>query len=167
MKNSKKWMIKVLIVFLALNIWMNGANLFMSAHASATATVNAEEPLDIPAPVIDPALTGQWGYHDEYGVEIVFRFEEEGTGYYFANGMNLPIASYVATTEPYTEYEEDGYLITVYFGEATFVFGDESITITMSPMEYGYIVSENTLRIIWARDIADHYTDLTREPISE
>ena len=120
---------------------------------------------EAPLAVIDPELTGVWGFHDEqYGTDLVWTFNEDGTGSYYANGMEMPIRSYVATTEPFTEYEEDGFLITVYYGEITQTFGDTVITTYMEePVEYGYIVNGDTLRIVFSRDIANNFTDFTRE----
>lgn len=168
MKNGKKRWAVLLTAFLALTVWMGCFAFSAPAHASATVTVNGEETLEIPDPVINPALIGQWGWHSNTTeAEMFFRFEADGTGLYAANGIEMPIASYVATQEPYTQYPEDGFLLTVYFGEMTMTFGDESFTITMSPMEYGYSVTGDTLRITFSRDIANDYTDLTREPVSK
>ena len=119
---------------------------------------------DVPKAQIDPALTGKWGYHDKAtDVDLVWEFKADGTGSYYGNGMTLPIASYVATKTPFTQYSEDGFLLTVYWAEITETMGDTVVTTQMDPTEYGYIVDGNTLRIVFSRDIADHYTDFTRE----
>ena len=133
-----------------------GINAVMSALAESE---------DIPAAVVDPALTGTWGFHQpEYDLDLVFTFNADGTGYYYMNGMNMPIVSYVSTTEPYiTEYEEEGTLLTIYYGEMTETMGDSTYTISLDPIEYGYKITGDTLRIIFSRDIANHYTDYTRE----
>ncbi|MBQ7058856.1 MAG: zinc-ribbon domain-containing protein [Firmicutes bacterium] len=121
-------------------------------------------PSDFPAPVVDPALVGTWGLHDKTtDVDIVWTFNADGTGSYYANGYEMPIASYIATNEPYTQYEEDGFLITVYYGEMTTTMGNETVSVTLDPMEYGYLINGNTLRIVFSRDIANHFTDFTRE----
>ena len=121
-------------------------------------------PSDFPEPVVDPALVGTWGFHDKTtDVDIVWTFNADGTGSYYANGYEMPIASYVATKEPYTEYEEDGFLITVYYGEMTTTMGNETVSVTLDPMEYGYLINGNTLRIVFSRDIANHFTDFIHE----
>ena len=117
-----------------------------------------------PAAVVDPRLTGTWEYHESVtDVDLVWTFNKDGTGTYYANGMTLPIASYVATTEPFTEYPEDGLLITVYYAEMTETFGDTVVTTQMDPVEYGYLIEGDTLRIVFSRDIANHYTEYKRK----
>ncbi|MBR5344879.1 MAG: hypothetical protein IK127_03560 [Clostridia bacterium] len=157
---------KLLALFLALTLLFA---LAVPAYATTvTVTVNSDEEIEYPPAVIDPALTGQWGYHDDvYGVETVFRFNADGTGLYYANGMEMPIVSYVATRDPYTQYPEDGFLITVYYGEIVMEFEDESFSMSLPPMEYGYQITGNTLRITFTRDIANNYTDFTREPVTD
>ncbi len=119
---------------------------------------------DVPKSVIDPALTGKWGLHNkETDVDLVWEFKADGTGSYYANGYELPIASYVATKTPFTQYPEDGCLITVYWAEITETFGNTTTTTSMDPTEYGYLFVDGTLRIVYSRDIADHYFDFTRE----
>ncbi len=136
--------------------------------ATVTVTVNSDEEMEIPPAVINPALTGQWRFHyDTYDIDTIFRFNADGTGLYTANGMDIPIVSYIATTEPYTEYPEDGSLITVYFGEVVMEFEDETYTMTLPPIEYGYQIMGDILRITFSRDIANDYLDLIREPITE
>lgn len=128
-------------------------------NQSAQATESA-----FPAAVIDPRLTGTWEYHESVtDVDLVWTFNKDGTGTYYANGMTLPIASYVATTEPFTEYPEDGLLITVYYAEMTETFGDTVVTTQMDPVEYGYLIEGDTLRIVFSRDIANHYTEYKRK----
>lgn len=117
-----------------------------------------------PAAVIDPALTGTWGFHDaSTDVDIVFTFNADGTGNYYANGVDVPIDSYVATKEMFTEYEEDGYLITVYYGSFQGEDENGTFSITLDPIEYGYLIQDDTLKIVFTRDIANDYTLFTRE----
>ena len=98
---------------------------------------------DAPKAVIDPALTGKWGFHvkqsEDFEVDIVWTFNADGTGSMYSQGITIPIVSYVATQTAYTEYPEDGYLITVYWGEMKETMGDTVITTTMDPTEYGYL----------------------------
>ncbi len=151
----KKTISVVLVLALAL----------VCAFTAVPACADSESLPEAPLAVIDPELTGVWRFHDElYGIDLVWTFNEDGTGSYYANDMEMPIRSYVATTEPFTEYEEDGFLITVYYGEITQTFGDTVITTYMEePVEYGYIVNGDTLRIVFSRDIANHFTDYIRE----
>ncbi len=165
MKHSTHWLRRILAVLLLSSIF---AACSAPAFASTvTVPINSTEDPEYAPPVINPALIGQWHYEDMYGAEIIFRFNEDGTGLYYANGMDMPIISYVATQEPFTQYEEDGFLITIYFGEAILEYDDETMTLTLPPMEYGYQIMGNTLRITFSRDIANHYIDLIREPVSD
>ena len=123
-------------------------------------------PAGVPQAAINPSLTGKWGFHrsnPNYDVDMVWTFYADGTGDMYANGMHMPIVSYVATETSFTEYPEDGYLLTVYWGEITETIGDTTHTIQLEPMEYGYLLDGNTLRIVYSRDIANDYIDFTRE----
>ncbi|MBR3393230.1 MAG: zinc-ribbon domain-containing protein [Firmicutes bacterium] len=119
---------------------------------------------EIPDAVVNPALIGTWGFHDaQTDVDITYTFNADGTGNYYGNGMDVPIVSYVATDEPFTEYPEDGNLLVVYFGEMVVETEEGTTSISLGAVEYGYVIDGNVLRIIYSRDIANHYTDFTRE----
>lgn len=118
----------------------------------------------VPEAVVNPALVGSWGFHDEqFDMDVVWTFEADGTGNLYNNGMDMPFVSYVATTEPFSEYEEDGFRLTVYWGESTVTMGDTTVSFSMDPVSYGYIVNGDSLRIIYSPDIIGNYLDLVRE----
>lgn len=113
--------------------------------------------------VIDPALTGSWRLQGmDPGTEYGWDFYADGSGRMLGGGMEIPIDYYIAAKEAYTEYPEDGLLLTVVFGEMKEVIGDSVTTMQMDPMEYGYSVSGDVLRITYSRDIANNYMDFER-----
>ena len=45
----------------------------------------------------------------------------------------------------------------------TETYGDTVVTTQMDPVEYGYLIEGDTLRIVFSRDIANHYTEYKRK----
>ena len=138
-----------------------------AAQNTAESTQNRDDqaPANVPQAVIDKALTGRWEYsYQLQGNDFVTRwvFNEDGTGSFYSNGMEMPIVSYVATRTPFTQYPEDGFLLTVYWGPVTQTFGDVVSTVEIDPTEYGYLFHDETLRIVYSRDIAGDFVDFTR-----
>ena len=136
-------------------------------NETSAATEAPTLPPDVPQAVVDPALVGTWVNRwmaADGEVETIWIFNADGTGTMLgANGYEYNILSYVATTTPYTQYPEDGFLLTVYWAEITEVVGGETITIDLDPVEYGYQIDGDTLRITYSRDIANDYVDFKRE----
>ena len=118
---------------------------------------------EIPDAVVNPALIGTWGFHDaQTDVDITYTFNADGTGNYYGNGMTQ-----IETLAEEIELELRGRLESEVksevIGEMVMETEEGTYSISLGAVEYGYVIDGNVLRIIYSRDIANHYTDFTRE----